>query len=186
MKPRRRDSILVESARLFAERGFGGTSIDALGAAVGISGPGLYRHFRSKEEVLSEMLLAVCHEFEADLQSLLDSHADADDALAALVRVRLRFAIDRRYELVVLDRELSSLPPTQHKAVRRLQRSGIELAARIVSDANPPLLNGQAETLASLMFAMLTFPPPTVLPDPASIAALERSAFAAMKHSVAA
>ena len=37
--------ILRQAARLFAERGFRGTSVDDIGAACGISGPALYKHF---------------------------------------------------------------------------------------------------------------------------------------------
>ena len=45
----RREEILDAAARLFAERGYHGVSIDDIGAAVGMSGPGFYRHFAGKE-----------------------------------------------------------------------------------------------------------------------------------------
>ena len=40
----RREQILIVAARLFAKHGFHGVSIADLGAAVGVSGPALYRH----------------------------------------------------------------------------------------------------------------------------------------------
>ena len=43
----RREQILDTAARLFAERGFHGVSVVELGAACGISGPALYKHFES-------------------------------------------------------------------------------------------------------------------------------------------
>ncbi|MDT7626517.1 MAG: hypothetical protein QOF99_7418 [Pseudonocardiales bacterium] len=43
----RKEQILREAAQLFARHGFHGVSIVELGAAVGISGPALYRHFPS-------------------------------------------------------------------------------------------------------------------------------------------
>src|SRR3954453_16066766 len=52
----RRDQILREAARLFAERGFHGVGVDEIGAAVGISGPGLDRHFPGKDAMLAEPL----------------------------------------------------------------------------------------------------------------------------------
>ena len=55
-KPSRRAQILAAAAERFARYGFHGVSIDDIGAAVGISGPALYRHFRSKEAMLAEML----------------------------------------------------------------------------------------------------------------------------------
>ncbi|MGH3950933.1 MAG: helix-turn-helix domain-containing protein, partial [Pseudonocardiaceae bacterium] len=55
-KPSRREQILAAAAELFAQHGFHGVGIDDIGAAVGISGPALYRHFRSKDAMLGEML----------------------------------------------------------------------------------------------------------------------------------
>lgn len=40
--------------RLFREKGFRGTSINDIGAAAGVTGPALYRHFSGKGELLTE------------------------------------------------------------------------------------------------------------------------------------
>jgi AcrR family transcriptional regulator len=55
----RRAQLLAVTARLFAERGFHGVSIEDIGAAAGISGPGVYRHFPSKDALLAELLVDV-------------------------------------------------------------------------------------------------------------------------------
>ena len=47
-----REKILFESAKLFARQGYIGTSTREITEAVGISQPGLYRHFSSKEEII--------------------------------------------------------------------------------------------------------------------------------------
>lgn len=48
----RRDEILDAAARLFADRGYPGTGVDDIGAAVGITGPSVYKHFPSKDAIL--------------------------------------------------------------------------------------------------------------------------------------
>ncbi|ACY96405.1 MULTISPECIES: TetR/AcrR family transcriptional regulator [Thermomonospora] len=50
-----RERIVAESLRLFADRGYAATSVAEIEAAAGLSpgAGGLYRHFRSKEEVLA-------------------------------------------------------------------------------------------------------------------------------------
>jgi TetR/AcrR family transcriptional repressor of mexJK operon len=53
--------MIEAAARLFAERGFDATSMDALAAAAGVTKPTLYRHFDNKEAL-----------FAAALQSLLE------------------------------------------------------------------------------------------------------------------
>ncbi|MFT4127155.1 MAG: helix-turn-helix domain-containing protein [Gordonia sp. (in: high G+C Gram-positive bacteria)] len=48
----RRDEILDAAAALFAERGYTGVGVDDIGAAVGITGPSVYKHFSSKLAIL--------------------------------------------------------------------------------------------------------------------------------------
>src|SRR5580698_9327869 len=61
-RPERRAQILATAAELFAHRGFHGVSIDELGAAVGVSGPALYRYFPSKDAMLTETALITVQE----------------------------------------------------------------------------------------------------------------------------
>ena len=76
---KRREEILNAAAELFARRGYAGVSVDELGDRVGITGPALYRHFRSKREVLTVIL-------DRTMDALSDAATDPpgqrDDALA--------------------------------------------------------------------------------------------------------
>ena len=58
----RREQILATAAELFASRGYHGVSVADLGAACGISGPALYKHFPSKQAMLAEMLVSISEE----------------------------------------------------------------------------------------------------------------------------
>ncbi len=51
-----RELILLQSSRLFAARGYRGTSTQAIAAAVGVRQPSLYKHFASKQEIAEELL----------------------------------------------------------------------------------------------------------------------------------
>lgn len=51
-----RELILLESSRLFAARGYRGTSTHDIAAAVGVRQPSLYKHFTSKQEIAVELL----------------------------------------------------------------------------------------------------------------------------------
>ncbi|NMO02421.1 TetR/AcrR family transcriptional regulator [Gordonia sp. TBRC 11910] len=61
----RRTEILDAAAQLFAARGFGPTGVDDIGAAVGITGPSVYRHFPSKAAIL----IAIGHRSAARLEA---------------------------------------------------------------------------------------------------------------------
>jgi AcrR family transcriptional regulator len=60
-----RQRALVEASRLFAVRGFHGTSTRDIAEAVGVRQPTVYRHFASKAAILAELL-------DADLVPALD------------------------------------------------------------------------------------------------------------------
>lgn len=77
--PTRREQILKEAARLFAERGFHGVGVDEIGAAVGISGPGLYRHFPGKDAMLAELLVGISERLLAGGQLRVDEDATSGD-----------------------------------------------------------------------------------------------------------
>ena len=47
--------ILKAAARLFARRGFHAVGVDEIGEAAGVTGPAIYRHFGSKDEILGAL-----------------------------------------------------------------------------------------------------------------------------------
>ena len=52
----RRERLLSSAAVRFARGGFAGTGIEDIGRAAGVSGPSLYRHFSSKNEILDTIV----------------------------------------------------------------------------------------------------------------------------------
>ena len=57
--PSTRDQVLRQAARLFAERGYRGTAVEDIGAACGISGPAVYKHFANKQAILARLLIEI-------------------------------------------------------------------------------------------------------------------------------
>ena len=51
--------LLAAAERLFAERGFLAVRLEDIGAAAGVSGPAIYRHFPNKEALLVELLVGI-------------------------------------------------------------------------------------------------------------------------------
>ena len=92
----RREQILGTAASLFAARGFHGVSVAELGAACGISGPALYKHFPSKDAMLAEMLVSISEELLRVGRERSMRESDPHRALAALpaTETRTPFSID--------------------------------------------------------------------------------------------
>ena len=81
----RRDEILDAAAELFAERGYPGTGVDDIGAAVGITGPSVYKHFPSKDAILVAIGQRSALRLEAGAMAAASLTADPGAQLDLLV-----------------------------------------------------------------------------------------------------
>ncbi|WP_165987312.1 TetR/AcrR family transcriptional regulator [Streptomyces sp. YIM 98790] len=189
--PSRREQILREAGRLFAERGFHGVGVDEIGAAVGISGPALYRHFAGKDAMLTELLVGISSRLrDGGLRRVAEAGAAGLPPLAtldALIDGHIDFALDDRDLITLHDRELDRLPQEERRQVRQLQRQYVELWVEVVRAAYPDLPEDQARAAVHAVFGLLNSTPHlsrrASLPDRDGTAALlhrlARAAFAA-------
>jgi AcrR family transcriptional regulator len=118
----RRELLLEAAADLFAAKGYHAVGIDDIGSAAGISGPGVYRHFPSKQallEALCDRAMARMLEGARRTRSSVD---DATAALEALVDLHVDFAVDERALLGVWAREQRALSDDVRRSLRRRQR----------------------------------------------------------------
>ncbi|POX52428.1 TetR/AcrR family transcriptional regulator [Streptomyces sp. Ru72] len=191
--PTRREQILKEAARLFAERGFHGVGVDEIGAAVGISGPGLYRHFAGKDAMLAELLVGISGQLLTGARRRV---AEADGGpggrnpeavLDSLIEGHIDFALDDRPLITLHDRELDRLRDSDRKLVRQLQRQYVELWVEVLREVYPGLAEPAARSAVHSVFGLLNSTPhlgrPGSLPGRGTTAGLlhrmARGAFAA-------
>jgi TetR/AcrR family transcriptional regulator, cholesterol catabolism regulator len=78
----RRSELSRQAARLFAQKGYHGTSIGDLAEAMGVQKGSLYAHIASKQDLLYETMAEGARAFHAGLDAI-------DDALAATEKIRL-------------------------------------------------------------------------------------------------
>ncbi|MCW2795879.1 TetR/AcrR family transcriptional regulator [Nocardioides sp.] len=179
----RRDQILATAAELFAARGFHGVSVADLGAACGISGPALYKHFPSKDSVLADMLVSISEELLHVGRDRAAAAADARAAVAGLVDWHVDFALRHRALIVVQDRDWESLPPVARERVRALQREYVDLWAaqlRLVHGARRLDL-ARARAMAHAAFGLINSTPHSgLLPDVPMAGLLHDMALAAL------
>ena len=83
-----RDRLAVEAARMFAQRGYHGTSVSDLAAALGIQKSSLYAHISGKADLLAGIALAGAAAFHAALDELPDGAA-AGERLELALRAHL-------------------------------------------------------------------------------------------------
>jgi AcrR family transcriptional regulator len=162
----RRQQILETAAELFAARGFHGVSVADLGAAVGISGPGIYKHFAGKDAVLAEMLVSISEELLTVGRRRAGEAPDPAAAVRALVDWHVDFALRHRPLIVVQDRDWESLPKADRERVRALQREYVELWADRLREVHPDLEPDRARAMSHAAFGLINSTPHSgLLPD---------------------
>jgi AcrR family transcriptional regulator len=114
--------IVVAAARLFHERGYRGTSIEDIGAAVGMTGPAIYRHFGSKEAILAELVARSFERAERDVFGAIAAARTPLDGLAEIVRRTVVHAIEETDLVALAEREGRNLSPELRKRIGRSQR----------------------------------------------------------------
>lgn len=144
--PDRRERILVAAAELIAGRGYHAVSMAEIGAAAGVVGSAVYRHFDSKAAVLVALLDRVMERLLRDTGRIVGDTPDRA-ALDALVRGHVDFAIDERILVQLYQRELLTLPEADRRRLRRVQRRYVEEWVHVLAGLRPELPTARARTL---------------------------------------
>ena len=144
---------------MFARNGFHGTSMDDLGAAVGLSGPALYRYFPGKEAILAAMLVDISERLLAGGEERVQAHSAPQDRLAALVGFHVDFALDDPDLIAVQAREMDAMPEEDQRTVRRLQGRYVALWVDTLVEVWPDLAPVAARAAAHAAFGLINSTP---------------------------
>ena len=161
-KADRQAAILHEAARLFAERGFSGVSLEELGAAVGVSGPAVYRHFANKQALLGAILVRVSERLLNGGQQVIAENHSPSDRLEGLIRFHVDFALTDADVIRVQDRDLASLSGEDRHRVRRLQREYVELWMAVLAEIHPTRAEAELRVRAHACFGLINSTPHSV------------------------
>lgn len=115
----RRALILSAAVDLFHERGYPATGVDDIGGAVDVSGPAIYRHFDSKEEILLEAIRLAADEVHAANEAARDESAEPATLLERYIRAYAKVAIEQSALIAVWTSEARHLTPTRRSPMTR-------------------------------------------------------------------
>jgi AcrR family transcriptional regulator len=104
-----RERILRVAARLYAVRGYEGTSMREIAEAAEVTKPLVYYHFGSKEQLFSSLLREALDRIQAVSQEVLRRETSAADRLHALLRVQFDLAREAP-EVLAFMHEVMTMP----------------------------------------------------------------------------
>jgi AcrR family transcriptional regulator len=133
----RRSELTREAARLFAQKGYHGTSIGDLAKAMGVQKGSLYAHIASKQDLLYETMREGADAFHAALDAIPDE-LPATEKIRLALRAHLRVVAEQLDVATVFVREWRYLDDERREEilaerrryeerVRALFREGREL-----------------------------------------------------------
>lgn len=158
-KASRRQALLDAAAELYAQRGFNGVSIEELGAAAGVSGPAVYRHFSGKQAVLAALLMGVSEDLLTGGRAVAMDNADPETTIRKLVAFHVEFALGNADIIRVQDRDLASMNDDDRHAVRTLQREYVQLWVQVLSQLHPTADTLELRVQAHAAFGLINSTP---------------------------
>jgi len=163
-KSDRRSQLIAAAERLVAERGFLAVRLEDIGAAAGVSGPAIYRHFPNKEALLVELLVGISTRLLAGATDVVARASSPTAALDGLIDFHLDFAFGESDLIRIQDRDLGHLPAAAKRQVRKAQRQYVEIWVDVQRQLDDALDEADARVMAHAVFGLLNSTPHSIKP----------------------
>ncbi len=112
-----REDVVRAAGRLFAQRGYHGTSMRDLGGELGMLGSSLYSHIGGKDELLLEVIRRGADMFQQVADEALGAKLSPTDQLLRLIEGHVRIVVDHIDESRTFLNEARFLAPVDHRTV---------------------------------------------------------------------
>ncbi|APR77422.1 Transcriptional regulator, TetR family protein [Minicystis rosea] len=123
-----RDAALT----LFAERGYHGTSMRDIAAAVQLQAPSLYNHVSAKQEILRDVMVDTMNALMKTVRSALEGADDPVQQLRRAAEAHVRYHARHPREVRVGNHEIAALEEPHRSAVTRLRREYSRMFVRLI------------------------------------------------------
>lgn len=119
----RREELIVQAVRLFWESGYHGVTMEDIGAATGIAGPSVYKHFDGKADVLRAAVRRLGERLLATVEGLGPVPDEPDRAAARVELLVSRYVgavVANRGLVATFQTEAHNLPDRDRAEARRM------------------------------------------------------------------
>jgi AcrR family transcriptional regulator len=155
----RKQEIVDNAARLFAQKSFLGTSINDIAKSCGFSKSLLYHYFGSKEELLAAVMSSHIDRLQQIVAEALALRGSSDGKLHTLLRMFMaEYAIASDKQKVLVN-ELSNLPASDRATIITKQREIVENFQSLLVDLDQSLSGSdpRARVKTMLLFGMINW-----------------------------
>ncbi|MFE5705135.1 TetR/AcrR family transcriptional regulator [Rhodococcus koreensis] len=127
--------VLAAALAAFVEKGYDGASIREIASRAGLSVPGLYHHYPSKQALLVGLTNVVMRDLlDRSRAAVSEAGPTPGERFDAVIESLLRFHMFRREQAFVASRETRSMEPESRRAYIALRDEQQEMLDDIVRD----------------------------------------------------
>lgn len=155
----RRDRLLSHAARVFADKGYDGTSMRDLARASGMSLAGMYYYVKGKEDLLFQIQKTVFDAVTRGAREVVAREPTAESRLGAFIRYHVTFFATHMAEMKVLAHEAESLSGEMLEELRRIKRAYVQLMLDLLAsiDGQGPGERVRRTVAAYTLFGMMNW-----------------------------
>ena len=156
---KKRLGILSQSAVLFAQHGFTGTSITMIAEACGVSKALMYHYYNSKDDVLFDLLADHLNHLVTVVEAAAESTKNGKERLIAISSALLEAYRGADAEHQVQISSLKLLPQAQQSVLKELERKLVVIFSDAIAAALPAMADKHdiLKPLTMSLFGMLNW-----------------------------
>lgn len=154
-----RERILAVAKRLFAAKGYEGTSIRKIAKESGLSVAGMFHYFSSKEEILNEIIIEFVDSGYDGLNAIRKNDKPPIEKVEDICKFCVRHLAGNKNELSILVSESKSLTPEHYKIFLKKQNIYIEALKGLFQELerDSRLKSVKPSVLTLLFFGMVNW-----------------------------
>lgn len=130
----KREKIMQQAVRMFAEYGYAQTRLDDIAKSLGKTKPFIYSYFKNKADILAQVSQLGIRAFLIASREAVARDGRADERLDWLVRAMTQAVIDYESNISIFFREEMAIDPDIRAQIARMQREFDQNLMKILED----------------------------------------------------
>ena len=150
----RKQEIIEKAELLFKEKGYSAVTMRHIALVMGMKAASLYNHIKSKQEILSEIIISLAEQFTEQMKIIKNSNDSSIDKLKQIVTLHVNITSNNQFGMASLNNDWMHLE-AELEYYLKLRRNYENDFRSIIEKGieHDELVNGNSEVM---LFSMLS------------------------------
>lgn len=101
----RKEEIVRIAEKLFKKKGYSAVTMRDIAQAMGIKAASLYNHIQSKQQILSEIIIAIGEEFTEGMEEIVTAELSSIEKLEQIIRLHVRITMKNPSRMATMNND---------------------------------------------------------------------------------